>query len=572
MSAPESSFAKALFFGVVAEELIYPYPRIADEAIGATHELVTRVRRFTEAELDSAAVDREARLGPGTLARMRELGLFGLSVPQKLGGSGLSRMAAARVLSELSAADASLGLVAVAHGSIGLSALLSFGSEAQKQRWVPSLSRGEQLSAFALTEEASGTDAGTTRTSAQRTGDGWLLNGVKPWVTNGENADLFVVFARTSRLDEGQKPRLTPFLVELGPGVTVGPRRETLGLRGAGITQVSFRDVRLPADAALGDVGRGFRVAMEVMADARVALSAWLFGQLRALVGWTVNRVQRRHSFGRAIGEFPVLKNKIAKMLADAYAVESMTFLTAGLVDRGVDDTSLESSLTRVAASEALWRAANEAMQIAGGSGYGTSLPLERRLRDARGGLVVDGTNETLRCFIALSGLRGPGERMGGVERAMVEPVKGFGLLRDFALRKVREAIRRERMEHAHPLLSRETVLFEESTEALRRAAERSLRDHGREIAEMQQTLVRIANVVIDLYALSACIARASAAIEQRGESGARREIDLTTMFASAARGRMHANLGRLEHGDDALRKSIASRAYTDGGYPFDVI
>lgn len=572
MSVREASFCKALFFGVVAEDLIFPFPQLGDDGLASTRELSARVRRFAESEVDSQAIDRDGRVEPKTMARMRELGLFGLSVPKELGGSGLSRLAAARVVEELSAADASLGLVALAHEAIGLRALLSFGSEEQRRRYLPSAATGERIVAFALSEESSGTDAGTTRTSAQRAEGGWVLSGDKPWVTNGEYADVFIVFARTSRFDEGEKPRLTPFIVERGPGVVVGARRETLGLRGAGVAQLSFRDVRLPADAVLGEVGRGFRVAMEVMTDARVALSAWLFGQLRSLVNWTVSRVQKRRSFGRAIGEFPILKNKVAKMLADAYAVESMTFLTAGLVDRRVDDTSLESALSRVAASEALWRTANEAMQIAGGSGYLATLPLERRLRDARGGLVVDGTNETLRCFIALSGLRGPGERLAGVESAMYEPVKGFGLLRDFALRKVREAMRRERMARAHPLLAREAVLFEEGTDALARAAERALRDHGREIAEMQQTQVRIANVVIDLYALAACIARATSAIEQRGESGARREIDLTSMFASAARGRMQASLGRLEHADDALRKSIAARAYTDGGYPFDVI
>jgi acyl-CoA dehydrogenase family protein 9 len=211
-------------------------------------------------------------------------------------------------------------------------------------------------------------------------------------------------------------------------------------------------------------------------------------------------------------------------------------------------------------------------MQVAGAAGFAGGLSLERRLRDARGGLCVDGTNETLRCFIALAGLRGPGERMDEVERAIYEPVKGFGLLRDFAVRKVREAIRRERMSRAHPLLAREAVLFEEATDDLSLAAQRVLRDHGREIAEMQQIQVRIANVVIDLWALGACISRTTLAIEQHGESGARRELDLTAMFASAARGRMRANLAHLEHNDDALRKLIAARAYTDGGYPFDVL
>lgn len=572
MSVGEASFCKALFFGVVAEDLIFPFPQLSADEFQKTHELVAKVRRFGDQEVDPARIDREARVDEQTLTRMRELGLFGLAVPPEYGGRGSSRLAACRVISELSAADASLGLMSVAHGAIGMRALLSFGSAEQQRRLLPRLATGERLLAFALTEEASGTDASTTRTAAQRLDGGYVLNGDKAWVTNGARADLFVVFARTSALDQGEKPRLTPFIVERGPGVTVNPRRDLLGLRGAGVSEVAFRDVRLQPEAVLGEVGKGFRVAMEVMADARISVSAWLFGQLKALVNFTVARVQSRRSFGRSIGEFPILKNKVAKMLAEAFAVESMTFLTAGLVDRGVDDTTLESALARVAASESLWRTANDAMQIAGGSGYTGSLPLERRLRDARGGLVVDGTNETLRCFIALSGLRGPGERMGGLDRAIYEPVKGFGLLRDFAVRKVREAMRSERMARPHPLLAREAVLFEEITDALHRVSERALREHGREIAEMQQEQIRIANVLMDLYALGACLARTTTAIELHGESGARRELDLTAMFAAAARGRMQANLGRLEHADDALRKLIAARTYTDGGYPFDVI
>lgn len=572
MSTREASFAKALFFGAIAEELVFPYPELDDAEATRVIALLGRVKKLLQASLDSEAVDRDGSVPPALLAGLKDLGLFGLGVASEFGGLGLSLMARARVIAEVAAADASLGMLLASHGAIGACAIRSFGSDEQKRTWLPELASGRRIVAFALTESAAGTDASTTRTSAEKVADGWVLRGEKPWVTAATLADVFVVFARTSRFEEGEKPRLTPFLVERGPGVSVGPVRSTLGLRGAGVARVEFKDVRLGPEAVLGEPGRGFRVAMEVMNEARACLAAWMFGQLRSLLSFSVARVQERRAFGRAIGEFPIIKNKIAKMLADAFAVESMTYLTAGLFDRGVEDASIESAVSRIAASEALWRTANEAMQIAGGQGYGAALPVSRRLRDARGGLVVDGTNETLRCFIALSGMRGPGERLADVERAIYEPVKGFGLLRDFALRKVRGAVKHERVTLAHPLLARQSVLFEESVDAFRRAVERALRDHGREIAEMQQTQLRIANVAIDLYALAACLSRATLAIAERGESGARRELDLTTMFASAARGRMQANLGRLDHGDDALRKSIAARAYTDGGYPFDVI
>jgi acyl-CoA dehydrogenase family protein 9 len=313
-------------------------------------------------------------------------------------------------------------------------------------------------------------------------------------------------------------------------------------------------------------------VAMAALNDARIALCASTVGQSRELVNLTVKRLIKRRSFGRVVGEFSILKDKVAKMMSDTYAIESMVYFTAGLVDRGVEDYSLESAICRVACSEALWRVANVAMQAAAGIGYFKSHPHERILRDARASFVVDGTNETLRCFNALAGMRGPGVRMSEVQRAMYEPIKGFGLLRDFAVRKVREALRRERMTMAHALLDREAVIFEEAVDELASAVDRELREHGTEIAEMQQIQQRIANVAIDLFALAAVIARTTSIIEERGEAGARRHIDLTIMFAAAARGRMRSHLERLQRNDDELRKLIAARTYTDGGYPFDVV
>jgi acyl-CoA dehydrogenase family protein 9 len=567
-----SGFAQALFFGEIRQELIVPYPTLSAEERRVVHGLAEHVRKLCQEQVDAAALDRAGVPPPELLASMRALGLFGLEVPSELGGRGLSRMGSARILTELSAGNPSLGLLTVAHGSIAMRALLSFGTDAQKQRWVPALARGERFAALALTEAASGTDAAATRTRAVKVDDGWRLSGQKPWVSNGELADVLIVFARTSRFEEGQKPRLTAFIVERGPGVDVGRRRDTLGLHGAGVASVDFRDVKLPADAVLGEVGKGFRVAMAVMSDARVGLGAWLFGQLKALIDFTIDRVQTRRSFGRVIGEFPIIKNKITKMLADAYAVESMTYLSAGLADRGASDLAIESSVLRVAASEALWRAANEAMQIAGGSGYLSSLPIERLLRDARGGLVVDGTNETVRCFIALTGLRSVADHMGRLGRAIPEPASGVGLLRELAARSFKGGAKREHLSRAHPLLSAQAQVFDQAADAFARATARILREHGREVSEMQMAQVRIANIMIDLYALAACISRTSLVIEQRGESGARRELDLTAMFATAARARMAASLGRLERNDDGVRRSIASRTYTDGGYPFDVI
>jgi acyl-CoA dehydrogenase family member 9 len=568
----EQSFMKALFFGVVAEEAIFPYPQLSASERDSTGELVRATRRFLDAEVDSEKIDRERMIDPRLLESMSALGLFGLNVPVKYGGRGLSATAQARVIEEVASVDPSLALTLIAHGAIGLKGILLHGTEQQKLELLPALASGEKIAAFALTER-SGSDAGGIRCHAAldpETGC-YRITGEKPWITNGSRASWITVIARTSPRDEGHKPRLTAFLVERGPGVTAGARHQTVGVCGADVSSLSF-DTRVPADRVLGDPGKGYRVAMAVLNEARLILSAAAVGQARTVVNQTVDVLGERRSFGRVIGEFPILKDKITKMMADVYAIESMTYLTTGLADQGIEDYSLESSICRVASSEALWRVVNEAMQISAGQGYVGNNPLGRQMRDARATFVLDATNEILRCFIALSGLRGPGTRLSEVVGAMNEPVKGFGLLRDFALRKVREAFRRERVTRGHPLLAREAVIFEEITEELSRAAHRALREHGAEIAEMQYTQMRIANVAIDLYALAACLSRTTLAIEQRGEGGASREIDLTAMFASAAEGRMQSSLARLEHNDDELRKSIAARTYTDGGYPFDIL
>jgi acyl-CoA dehydrogenase family protein 9 len=193
-------------------------------------------------------------------------------------------------------------------------------------------------------------------------------------------------------------------------------------------------------------------------------------------------------------------------------------------------------------------------------------------LRDARATLVFEGTNEILRAFIALAGMQGPGQRITDVARAIREPVKGFGLLSEFAVKKARSALGRERLDKAHPALRRETVLFEQYTEQLARQVDKVLRRHGAEIAEMQYTQRRVADLAIDLFGLAATVSRTTRAIEKNGEEGARREMNLCAAFANAAEKRMKGLVASFDENDDELLKGIATRAYGDGGYPFDVV
>ena len=570
----EQSFMKSLFHGVVAEELIYPFPELGRDERDNTTMILESVRKFIETSVDPVKIDREQTIPKAVLDGMKELGLFGMIIPQEHGGIGLSASSYARVVQEVASYDASLAVTLGAHQSIGLKGILLFGTEEQRAKYLPKLASGEKIAAFALTEPSAGSDAAAiqTRAEALPDGSGYLLNGSKIWITNGGFADVFTVFARTSAPDAGQKPKITAFIVERGMGVKSGPPEHKLGIRGSSTTEVFFEDVRVPKQNILGEVGRGFKVAMEVLNSGRLGLAAGSVGGSKRLIQMAVDRVQERKAFGRPIGEFGLIKDKIAVMMADTFAMESMTYLTAGLVDGKVSDYSLESAICKVYASETLWRVVNETLQIAAGIGYMQEYPYERTLRDSRINLIFEGTNEILRCFVALSGMQGSGKELVEVVRAMREPIKGFGLLSDFAVRKARSALRRERMTRAHPVLSREAVIFEEYTAELSKQVDKVLRKHGREIAEMQYTQKRVADMAIDLYAIAAILSRTTRAIEKRGEEGARREIDLTTIFVAAAERRLEELVRSFDKNDDELRKSVASRAYLDGGYPFDVI
>jgi acyl-CoA dehydrogenase family protein 9 len=311
---------------------------------------------------------------------------------------------------------------------------------------------------------------------------------------------------------------------------------------------------------------------MQVLDSSRLDLAAGCVGVCKRILKLAVERCRHRRAFGRSIGEFGLIKDKVARMMAETWALESMTYLTTGMADTGGRDLAVESAICKVFASETCWRVVNAALEIAASAGYMADHPFERILRDARFPLVFGSTNETLRAFVALSGMHGPGQEIAEVARAMREPIKGFGLLSDFAIRKARGLVGRDRLSRPHPALARESLLLQDYAQQLANCAEKILRKHGRDIAEMQYTQKRTADMAIELYALAACLVRTTWAIERKGEEGARREIDLTAVFASACELRLAHTVAAVDRNDDELRKSVASKTYVDGGYPFDVI
>src|SRR4051812_39005715 len=268
----EQSFMKALFHGVIAEDMIFPYPEMPAEDRENTSMILDSVRRYFAANVDSAKIDREHHIPDEVMSGLKALGLFGLQIPTEHDGIGLSATSFARVMQEVGRLDPAIAVTLGAHQSIGLKGILLFGTPEQKRRYLPKLATGEWTAAFALTEPSAGSDAAAIKTRAELSADGshYVLNGSKIWITNGGFADVVTVFARTSTLEEGQKPKIPAFIVERGMGVKNGPNEHNLGIRGSSTTELFFDDVKVPKETVLGDVGGGFKVAMGVLTSGRL--------------------------------------------------------------------------------------------------------------------------------------------------------------------------------------------------------------------------------------------------------------------------------------------------------------
>jgi len=462
------------------------------------------------------------------------------------------------------------------HQSIGLKGLILFGTEEQKQRYLPPLATGEHVAAFALTEPGAGSDAAGIRTTAVRDGDDWILNGEKIWITNGGFADFFTVFAKTSLEGRGH---ITAFVVTRDmKGVSSGPHEDKMGIRASSTTSVSFEDVRVPAGNVLGEVGKGFKVAMRILNAGRTGLGGGAVGGMKRLIEFAARHARDRSQFGRPIATFETIRQKVGQMVVDCYAAESTVNLVAGLVDRGYEELAVESAISKVLASEAMWRTADEALQIAGGAGYMRELPYERAVRDGRINRIFEGTNEILRLFIALAAVNDVAEELKDLPQSMggvlADPIKGFGLLSDYAKRRASLAARLPREKGKFTLvagpLAPEAHQFEEHARDLALAADRLLRHHGRKIVDAQLASRALADAMIDLFALAAVLARVSTRIEDHGEAAAAQEREILRAFAAQARRRVRRSLATLDDPDEAGTLVLGDLALEAGKYAWD--
>jgi len=528
--------------GYIEEDMLLPFPTMsADEretlrgVVGSLGDLLSRH------DADFGAWDRQAEMPASYLEELRNFGLFGLIIPETQGGLGFGSAAYSRTLQEVAKHDASTAVTIGAHSSIGMRGLLLFGDAAQRERYLSRLATGEMIAAFCLTEPGSGSDAASIRTTASRDGDDWILDGNKLWITNGGIADFFTVFAKTDNVET--RGHMTAFIVTKDmPGVSVGPHEDKMGLRASSTTTVHFEHVRVPDANRLGEVGKGFKVAMKILNSGRTGLGGGAVGGMKRLIALSAKQANERSQFGKRIREFALIQQKIAQMVIDCYAAESTVHMVAALADQGYEEYAVEAAISKVFASEALWRSADEALQTAGGNGYMTEYPYERIVRDSRINRIFEGTNEILRLFIALTAMDDVGSQLKELSKSLQgvfeDPIKGFGVLSEYALRRASLAtgIRSSVFTKIEPRLKSHAAVFEEATKDLAIAVDRVLRKHGRNIIGRQLASKRLADAMIDMFVLAFTLSRVNSSLLAQGEAKAKQEIQILDVLSDDVR------------------------------------
>jgi acyl-CoA dehydrogenase family protein 9 len=563
-----SSFSKSLFLGEIHEDLVFPYPRPAEEEQQRIRHLVRQVREFAEG-YDERAAEEAGWIGDDKIRELGERGLLGLYVPAEYGGAGLSQTGYCRVSEEFAQVDATLSVVMGVHQSIGMKGIVLFGNDEQKGRFLPDLASGRKLAAFALTEPNAGSDAYHLESRAVREADGsWRLNGEKRYIGNGDKASVIVTFARA---EVDGKDRHIALIVEKGmDGFEVGERFDTMGLRANDLRRLYFKDVRVPPENVLGEPGDGFKIAMQILNNGRLSLGTGSVGASKWMLDRVIRHVRERRQFGMALADFELVQEKIGWMVSFTFGLESMAYLTCGLADAGVPDYSLESAICKVSGTEFMWYAANRVLQLKGGEGYMRDQPYEKMLRDIRIFPIFEGANDVMRAFIALSGMKPLGDRLkelGGIN--FTDPLGSLGVLFDYAVGRVQREVRPDRVTMAHEELSQLAAPVADQVKRLRSVAESLLREHRGEIVQRQFQQKRIADAVADIYAQIAVLSRVTQIFDEQGVEPSGQERYIAETFCTRAAKRVHQDLDQIESNDDERMTAIAKLAYKRGEYGY---
>jgi alkylation response protein AidB-like acyl-CoA dehydrogenase len=533
------------------------------EDISDEHRMIAQTaREFTENEIlprDAEIEKKDFALTRELLQKAAELGLVSIDIPEKFGGAGLDLLSSL-VASEQMSGQASFSGTLGAHTTIGTLPIVYFGTEEQKAEYLPKLATAEWIGAYCLTESGSGSDALGAKTKAVLSEDGrhYILNGQKMWITNAGFADVFIVFAKV----DGDK--FTAFIVERTfPGVSVAPEEHKMGLHGSSTAAVNLEDAKVPAENVLGEIGKGHKIAFNILNIGRLKLGVGAITGSKRLVTIATEYAKQRHQFGVPISSFGLIKHKLAEMAIRAYVADSMTYRTVGMIEdalttvdrdvpeqvlKAIEDYAIECSIIKVVGSETLQYCADEAVQVFGGNGYSQDYPVERAYRDARISRIYEGTNEINRLIISGQLLR----------RAVKGELPLFQAAKKLSEEMLSPQLAEEPGDETFASERSALANAKKAVVAVLGSAAQKYRD---KVQGEQEVLAAASDMIMDVFAMESAILRTEKLITARGEGSCSAQIDATRTFANDAiqRVEQHAKqaLAAMSEGDE-LRTMLA--------------
>jgi acyl-CoA dehydrogenase family protein 9 len=567
-SGPQKlGFANGLFFGQFNAAQINPYPELEPEKREIVAKAVSDVRRFAEEKIDAAAIDRNAEIPSEVIAGLGDLGVLGMTVPVQYGGRDFSQLAYCRIMEVLGGHCAATTVFVNAHHSIGIRALLIYGTEEQKHRWVPDLASGQKLAAFALTEPEAGSDAANVQTTAMPSPDGktFILNGQKRYITNGAIAGVLTVMARTP-VAQSSETKVSAFIVTPDmPGFEVlEARMPKVGIRGTATGRLAFHDMPVPAENLLGERGKGLQIALNTLNYGRITFGASCTGVAKVCLKAAATHAKKRVQFKQTLSEFELVKKKLAYMAAHAFAMEATVNQCAALIDRG-GDIKLETAMLKVWSTDALWTIVNDTIQIFGGQAFFCDEPYERMMRDARLNMIGEGANDVLRVFVAMVGMKPVIDQLLGLKNAFAAPFKELGTLLSFGAKRVGAQLGLTMPEVPVQSVQLQSFALElgKRVREFGLAVQKALIRHREAIVDRQYVLERIADAACELYASGCTLSRLDHLLSQGNGHPAERSRDLLAgeCFLRLAIRRVRQHLAALTDNDDAITTAAANAA-----------
>ena len=567
------SFVRELFLGRFRSELIHPHPMEDAAEAERAKPFLGELRAFLE-RYDADEVDRSGEISEANVQALRDMGAFGIKIPREYGGLGLSQMTYVKAMEMVTSKCGSLVALLSASQSIGVPQPLKlFGTEEQKRRFFPRIAKGG-ITAFALTEVNAGSDPANMTTSATLSADGttWTIDGEKLWCTNGTRADLFVVMARTPDKMVNGSPRkqITAFIVEAdSPGVEVLHRCRFMGLKAIENGWIAFRNVRVPAENVLWGEGKGLKLALITLNTGRLTIPASVTGGIKALLRevreWANTRVQ----WGQPIGRHEAVAQKIARMAANTFAMESVALLSTALYEQGGYDIRLEAAIAKLWNTETAWHAIDDGLQIRGGRGYETAdslrargekpVPIERMMRDSRINLIFEGSSEIMRLFIAREAV----DKHFSIAFPIVAPTSSLATRLSAAVKAAPFYLTWYPARWLPSLksygefgrLATHMRFADRNTRRLGRSLFHAMLRFGPKLERRQMVLFRAVDIGAELYAMSAACSRAQMLATKLGR---REAIQLADAFCTEARERIAAHFRALYGSSDAKLYGLA--------------